>query len=246
MNWIAGQKTDENSAGRDSEGPLTADQIEELRALDTCVVANAIERFNLRLRNEGYTAPGLSCVNGTFPPIVGYAATCRVKTSNPPMTGNYYYDRTDWWQAIERLPKPRIAVIQDIDPVPGLGAPLGEVHASILKALNCVGAVTNGSVRDVPAAAALGFPMFSCHVSVSHAYVHMVDYGTTVSISGLEITSGDLLMADCHGVLSIPRQIAPELASVARELIQNERVVIDLCASPDFTIEKLRTAIETL
>jgi 4-hydroxy-4-methyl-2-oxoglutarate aldolase len=88
--------------------------------------------------------------------------------------------------------------------------------------------------------------MFSCHVSVSHAYVHMVDYGTTVSISGLEITSGDLLMADCHGVLSIPRQIAPELASVARELIQNERVVIDLCASPDFTIEKLRTAIETL
>jgi regulator of RNase E activity RraA len=88
--------------------------------------------------------------------------------------------------------------------------------------------------------------MFACHVSVSHAYIHLVDYGRPVSIAGLEIASGDLIMADCHGVLSIPLQVASEVASVARELVRSERRVIDLCASPEFSIEKLRTAIEGL
>ena len=242
------------SAERDSNGasvsnnhvPLTLEQIEQLCALDTCTVANAIERFNLRLRNEGYTAPGIKCVNGSFKPIVGFAGTCRVKTSNPPMSGNYYYDRTDWWNAIETLPKPRIAVIQDVDSAPALGASVGEVHAAILKALSCVGVITDGGVRDLPAVAALNFPMFACHVSLSHAYAHVIDYGTKVTVSGLEIALGDLLMGDCHGVLSIPREIAADVASVAQEIARAERKVIDLCASPEFTIEKLRTAIETL
>src|SRR4029079_15475374 len=134
----------------------------------------------------------------------------------------------------------------DTDSVPGLGASVGEVHASIRKALACSGVITNGAVRDLAPVAALRFPMFACHVSVSHAYIHMIDYGQPVSISGLEVAPGDLLMADCHGVLSIPPQIAHEVASLARELVRGERRVIDLCASPEFSIEKLRTAIEGL
>jgi 4-hydroxy-4-methyl-2-oxoglutarate aldolase len=225
---------------------LSPEQLDELRPFDTCTLANAIETFNIRLRNEGYTSPGLRCVNGKFPAILGYAATCRVKSSNPPMTGNYYYDRTDWWSVIQSLPRPRVAVIEDVDSAPGTGASVGEVHAAILKALDCIGAVTNGAVRDLPAVAALNFPMFACHVSVSHAYVHMIDYGGPVTISGLQIGSGDLIMADCHGVLSIPSVVAPELARVARELTEKERRVIDLCQSPAFSIENLRAAIESL
>src|SRR4051794_29964558 len=127
-NQVEGRELHRSAGSSPGVLPLTSAQLAEIRAFDTCTVANAIERFNVRLRNEGYTSPGLRCVNGTFPPLLGYAATCRVKSSNPPVTGNYYYDRTDWWQAIEALPAPRIAVIQDADPVPGFGASIGEVH----------------------------------------------------------------------------------------------------------------------
>src|SRR5689334_20627733 len=109
---------------------LTDDQMSSLRRFDTCSLANAIETFNLRMRNEGYTRPRLKCFTGEFPPILGYAATCRVKSEHPPPSRHSYYDRTDWWVAIEQLPKPRIAVIEDIDSHPGLGASVGEVHAS--------------------------------------------------------------------------------------------------------------------
>jgi len=51
---------------------------------------------------------------------------------------------------------------------------VGEVHAAILKAFHCVGVITDGSVRDIPAVAAMGFPMFARSASVSHAYTHIV------------------------------------------------------------------------
>jgi 4-hydroxy-4-methyl-2-oxoglutarate aldolase len=115
---------------------LTPDQLDAIRKFDTCTISNAIERFQARLRNEGYTWPGLKCVTGAFPPMLGYAATCRVKSENPPATGHSYYDRIDWWDAIEQVATPRVAVIQDIDSHPGLGACVGEAHASILRALH--------------------------------------------------------------------------------------------------------------
>jgi 4-hydroxy-4-methyl-2-oxoglutarate aldolase len=225
---------------------LTPDQMNALRRLDTCTIANAIETFDLRLRNEGYTWPGLRCVTGAFPPMLGYAATCRVKSENPPTTGHSYYDRTDWWDLIERLPTPRVAVIEDIDSHPGLGASVGEVHASILKALNCVGVVTNGSVRDVPAVAAMQFPMFACGASVSHAYIHMVDFGESVEICGLRIRPGDLLYGDCHGVLSIPLEIAADIPAVVEKIARQEKNLIDLCRSSDFSLDKLHKQVQNL
>jgi 4-hydroxy-4-methyl-2-oxoglutarate aldolase len=210
------------------------------------MVANAIETFDVRLRNEGYTRPGLRCVTGSLPPMLGYAATSRVRTKNPPPTGHSYYDRTDWWDAIEALPKPRIAVIQDIDSTPGLGSSVGEVHASILKVLSCEGLVTNGSVRDIPAVTAMRFPMFAGSVSVSHSYVHMVDFGEPVEICGLSIQSGDLLYGDCHGLLSIPIDIAAEIPQVADKIARERKSVIDLCRSPDFSLDKLRKQVQQL
>jgi len=178
--------------------------------------------------------------------MIGYAATCRVKSENPPVVGHSYYNRTDWWDAIDRLPTPRIAVVEDIDAHPGLGASIGEFHASILKALACAGAVTNGSVRDVPAVTAMQFPMLACNVSVSHSYIHMVDFGEPVEICGLPVRTGDLLYGDCHGLLMIPAEIAAEIPRVAAAIALKEKPVIDLCRSSDFSLEKLRKQVQKL
>lgn len=218
--------------------------LDAIREFDTCTIANAIEQFGVRLRNEGYTRPGLKCVTGGFPKLLGFAATCRVRSSDPPMRGNSYLERTDWWGAIERMPIPRIAVIQDLEADTGSASAVGEVHAAILKAFRCEGVITNGAVRDVPGVREMQFPMFASAVAVSHSYSHVVDYGQPVEILGLEIRAGDLLYADCHGVVSIPHKIAPEIPAAAAKIRAHEQRIIDVCRSPNFSPEKLLRAIE--
>jgi hypothetical protein len=95
--------------------PLRRSILEAIRQFDTCTIANAIEHFRVRLRNEGFTRPGLRFVTGAAPRLLGYGATCRVRSADPPMSRNAYVDRTDWWETIALLPVPRIAVFQDLD-----------------------------------------------------------------------------------------------------------------------------------
>lgn len=160
------------------------------------------------------------------------------------MSGRCYYDRMDFWQYVVTLPKPRIIVLQDIDRVPGFGAFVGEVHATIAMALECAGYVTNGSVRDLAAVRALGFHMFSGSVAVSHAYAHLVEFGDPVEIGGLKISPGDLVHGDRHGVQTIPLEIAAEVAGEAEKIRRGEAELIAFCRSPQFSMEGLADRME--
>ena len=223
--------------------PLTAEQLEALRRLDACTLANAIETFHERLRNEGFADKSVRCLFPDLPPMLGYAVTVKIRGSAPPTAGDAYLDRTDWWDYILSVPAPRVVVVQDAAERPGLGSLVGAVHMNILRALQCVGVVTNGSVRDIPAAHGAGFHLFAGSVSVSHAYVHIVEIGGTVEIDGLKIRSGDLLHGDLHGVQSIPLDIASRIPPVAARIMAKEQALIKLCQSRGFSIEKLRDAI---
>jgi 4-hydroxy-4-methyl-2-oxoglutarate aldolase len=224
---------------------LTSELVDVFRRLDTCSVSNAVETFDTRLRNEGFTDATIQCVFPGLPTIVGHAVTARIRGSAPP-AASAYCDRTDWWAHILTVPAPRIVVIQDDDERPGLGAFVGEVHANILWALGCVGYVSNGSVRDVAKVAQLGFQMFASHLSVSHAYVHMVEFGQPVTVAGLRVSPGDVLVGDRHGLVSIPDSIVTEVPAVAERMAAAERDVISLCQSPQFSLEQLRVAVRPL
>jgi regulator of RNase E activity RraA len=223
--------------------PLTQAQLEALGRLDACTLANAIETFHERLRNQGFIDNTIRCLTPSLPPMLGYAATVTIRGSAPPTAAGMYPDRTDWLDHISSVPAPRIVVIQDVASRPGLGALIGEVHMSILQALNCVGVVTNGSVRSLPSAERTGFHLFSGSVSVSHAYVHIIEIGKPVEIGGLKVQSGDLLHGDLHGVQSIPLGIAAQIPAIAARISARKRELIALCESPDFSLEKLRAAI---
>jgi 4-hydroxy-4-methyl-2-oxoglutarate aldolase len=223
---------------------LTAADLERLKDFDSCTVANAIERLNVRLRNEGFVAGATRCRFPNFPPMVGYAATARLRTSAPPMGHRCYYDRMDWWNYVAALPEPRVMVLQDADHQPAFGAFVGEIHAAIGIALKCVGCVTNGAVRDLPAIEAMGFHVFARRTSVSHAYAHIIEFGEPVEIDGLKIHSGDLLHGDRHGVLNIPLPVVPEIPREAMRILEEERDLVEYCRSPRFSLDELAKRIE--
>jgi regulator of RNase E activity RraA len=223
--------------------PPTAEQLNALRRLDACTLANAIETFHKRLRNEGFVDHSIRSIFPRLEPMVGFAATVTIRGSMPPTAAGIYPDRSDWWDYILSVPAPRVIVVEDHATRPGEGSLLGTVHTNIVRALGCVGAVTNGSVRDIPALESMAFPVFAGSVCVSHEYIHIVHIGSAVTIGGLKINSGDLLHGDIHGVQSIPIDLVDRVPSVAAKITQQQQEIVALCRSSAFSLEKLRALV---
>jgi regulator of RNase E activity RraA len=125
----------------------------------------------------------------------------------------------------------------------------GEWNANVHRALGCVGTVTDGAARDLEQVAALGFHVFSTSVSVAHGYGRFTGFGAPVSVAGLAIATGDVLVADRHGVLRLPpRDLVPvdELVDVADEIDRLEGEVFAYCQSVGFTVDGLRAVTESV
>jgi len=223
---------------------LSSQDLRKLQELTTCQVSDAIETFAVRLRNEGFMDASVRCMFPNLPPMVGYAVTARFRTAEPPMTGQSYPGRTDWWSYLQSVPAPRVVVLEDLDRRPGRGSCAGEVHAHIFRALGCVGLVTNGAVRDLPAVESIGFPMFAGNVAMSHVYFHILEFGVPVEVGDLRVSPGDLLHGDRHGVMTVPPSIARSIPDAARRIAALERNVLDAADSPRPSLEELRRVVQ--
>src|SRR5207342_174696 len=121
---------------------------------------------------------------------------------------------------------PRITVIQDIDGADvGYGAFWGEVQSNVHKALGCLGVVTNGSIRDIPAIAP-DFQMLAGSIVPSHAYVHVVDFGIDVTVHGMAVKSSDLIHADRHGAIVVPTEKIAAMRAALDGLSAREAKII--------------------
>jgi len=226
--------------------PLTAEEWETLRRIPTPAVANAIELFDVRPRTMGFMGPEVHAIFPTLPPILGYATTARVVAAHE-AGARGPAARAGYWRYLEAsAPRPLIAVIEDLDDPPAIGAFFGEVNSNIHRALGCVGAITNGGIRDLDEVEALGFPIWAGSVIVSHAYVHLVDFGTPVRVGGLVVQPGDLLLADRHGVIQIPHELAREIPAAVRKIETREKAIIRYCQEPGFTADGLADLVARL
>ncbi|HEU5320550.1 MAG TPA: RraA family protein [Methylomirabilota bacterium] len=213
--------------------------IDALRKLSSPSVANGIETFTVRPRNTGFMSSALRALFPELGPLVGHAVTAVIRAEPAPLPG-HRASTFAWWDYVQSVPAPRVIVVHDLDEPRGQGAQWGEVQANIHKALGCVGVVTDGSVRDLDEVRALGFQFVAAHVSVSHAYVHMVDFGLPVKVGGLWVKPGDLLHADQHGVVAIPPEIADRLPEAVAKVEADERQIIGVCQSRDFSADRLK------
>ncbi|TQM11647.1 RraA family protein [Pseudonocardia kunmingensis] len=204
--------------------------LDALRGYDSPTLSNAIELFDVRPRDEGYMRHDVRCMFPDLPRIVGYAATATMRARG---TGGGY-DPDALTTHVQAVPGPRIVVVQDLDDEPAHGALWGEVMATMFTRLECLGAVTDGSVRDLDEAREMGFHFFARAVSVSHGYARVEGAGEPVTVGGLRVDPGDLLHADKHGVLQIPAEIAAELPAAADRVMAAEQEFIGWVSSPEF------------
>ncbi len=212
--------------------------LELLRTYNSPTVANAIEVFDVRPRNEGFMRPEIRCIFPNMGVMVGYAVTVKIQALTPGSKGATIYP-SEHWKDMMKVPAPRVVVVEDLDEPSGVGSLWGEVNANMHKATGCVGVVTNGSVRDLDEVEPLGFHFFAQHVSVSHSYVHIVEVGTPVRIGGLTVRPGDLLHGDKHGVTNIPYDLAPRIPEGVQTVETMERQIINYSKSPEFTVDGL-------
>ena len=222
---------------------LSREQLESLGDIQSCAIANAIETFDIQGRDEGFMLPTINCIFPDLGNMIGYAVTGVITASSPP-SPHMRVSRAEWIDYVLTIPEPRVIVLHDLDYPNVIGSYWGEVQSNVHKALGCVGTVTDGGVRDLDEMSDLGFFAFASEVLVSHAYVHMVEYGVPVNVGGQTVNPGDIVMGDQHGVLTIPQAIATDVPNAVREVEIAERKIIDFCQSPDFTAEGLKELLE--
>ena len=92
-----------------------------------------------------------------------------------------------------------------------------------------MGVVTDGNVRDSDRIAALGFPAFSRSRRPIDYRRRMTIAGTRerVTIGGVAIADGDLVMADDDGIVVVPQEREAEVLAVARVRASRESTVLE-------------------
>ena len=218
-------------------------QIEALRNIDTPTICNLIEMAAPERRGYGYTVEHLHCIFPEMKPIVGYAktATMRAKQPSKYTAQEYLQIRNNYFDYLNDGDLPKVSIVQDVDERPGYGAFWGEVFTAVHKALGCVGAVTNGSVRDLDMIAD-DFQLLAGVIAPSHAFVHAVDWGCEVNVHGMVVQDGDLIHADRHGAVVVPTDAVSDIIDQLDLMVRREKVVLDVARGPDFNVEKLKSA----
>ena len=223
--------------------------LEQLRAVDTPTICNALEIIDAKYRVTGFTTKPLVCPFPDLPPMVGYARTATIRsTHSNEMEGKAgKAQRVAYYEYVASGgPAPSVMVIQDLDGADvGFGAFWGEVQSAVHRGLGCEGVVTDGCIRDIPQWAP-NFQALAGSVMPSHAWVHLADFGSQMRVSGMTVRSGDLIHADRHGACVIPHAVAGKIPAACDLLARKEAVILGVARGKGFNIEQLRDALNKM
>jgi len=101
---------------------------------------------------------------------------------------------------------------------------MGGVSASVGKRQGEAGAIVDGAVRDIDHSRKIGYPVWSSGVSpvTGKWRVKTVAVNRPVSIAGVTVHPGDLVIADEVGVCFVPFARAAEVLALAQRLAKRE------------------------
>lgn len=130
--------------------------------------------------------------------------------------------RNAFFHAYQGIPAGSVVVIQVVGDVGG--GVLGDVVAHFWKLRGVAGVVVDGPVRDVPAVRDLELPMWSRSVTMRgmKTIESVTECDLEVSIDGVIVRPGDLVVADDDGVFVLPAEEEAEVVPLAWEMLRSE------------------------
>ena len=212
----------------------------QLTKYDTPTICNALEILDPKCQIKGYTKKEFFCLNPSLPPMIGYVRTAKI-FSNDKNRHITSAERTEYYRYMEKGNLPKICVIEDSNKNP-TGCFWGEVQTNIHQNLGFKGVITNGSIRDLDDVAK-NFQMLARSVLPSHSYIELKSIGKSVKICGEQFKHNDIVHADQHGAVIIPPKYLDKLLLAIKQVVKNEKPILDLCKNNKFSLKKLENIL---
>ncbi len=156
--------------------------------------------------------------------VVGRALTVRNVAANAPVPDKVKAGISGLGEIeAHNLAEPGdVLVVQGVDQVSNLGG----MSATIGHRQGEVGAIIDGGARDVDHSRAIGLPLWSRSVSplTGKWRIETVAINKPVTICGISVNPGDLVLADETGVCFIPRERAAEVLQRAQRNAAAEKL----------------------
>lgn len=164
--------------------------------------------------------------------IYGFAHTVRFAPTNRPITARSPEEIGEfirhWYR--EWAPGPHREQIQegDVIVIDGQGLDVGFIgsnNALSWIAAGAVGAVTNGGCRDTDELILEKVPVYSRLIckTIRPGRLEFVGEQATVTVGGVMVRPGDLVVADGDGVVVVPIEVAEEVAEYAWAVAKHDK-----------------------
>ena len=205
------------------DAPLTHAALLELKRWNTPTIYNGWEQITHRdPAADGFNLEETRDFMPQMGPMVGYAVTVVIQPSHHEHRVDQPHANREYRQYVASVPGPKIVVVEDLDKPRVVGSLWGEVNANTHRALGCVGTITDGAIRDVDEMCNAGFKALAQRMCVGHAHSCPVRWGCPVDVFGCRVHPGQLIHADKHGFLVIPREDEQHLLEAALFMDENE------------------------
>ena len=224
---------------------LDSELLALLRSVDTPTVCNAIEVAQGKRGFSEFTRGTMVSSNPEGGAMVGFAKTAKIAALEPPKESQEIIKerRMSYYRYMSEVDGPAVTVIEDVDYPNCIGAYWGEINTKVHKGFGLSGALTNGVVRDLGDLAE-DFPVVAGSIGPSHGFVHVREIDTTVKIFGITISPGDLVHADRHGAVVIPKKVMANLKEAIHKLFASERLILDPAEKKEFNFDDFKSAWE--
>lgn len=206
------------------------EMIEELKQFDTPSITNVVATYPdhplcLGLynpwRENWYTDQSLRCMYPELGRTVGYAVTCTYGLPDPTFNKLTFIDVLE---ALDAMPKPTVLILEQKFPpeLQGKVGLAGGNMTSAMKAVGCVGCISNGPSRDIDEIRPMEFQYLLSGVTPGHGAQAVHAVNVPVSVAGMDIAPGEIVHMDENGACKFPADKLAAVLDNARALQKEE------------------------